>query len=93
MICKDLNEVRSNIDRLDNEIVKLISEREGYVKQASNFKKDTDGVKAPKRVEEVIEKVRNLADYHGGNKDLVEAIYREMIKGFINLELQEFNKD
>lgn len=60
--CKDLNEVRENIDRIDNQIVKLIAERSYYVKQAASFKKDTEDVKAPKRVEMVIEKVCKLAE-------------------------------
>lgn len=37
--CKDLSEVRNNIDRIDNQIVKLIVERSTYVSQAANFKK------------------------------------------------------
>ena len=61
MKCNSLEEVRSNIDRIDNEIIKLIAERTDYVKQASSFKKSEDGVKAPKRVEAVIQKVREKA--------------------------------
>lgn len=39
MKCSSLEEVRSNIDRIDNEIIKLIAERTGYVMQASSFRK------------------------------------------------------
>ena len=45
--CTTLEEVRSNIDRLDQQIVSLLAERGHYVSQAARFKKDTDGVKAP----------------------------------------------
>ena len=61
MICSSLEEVRSNIERIDNEIFKLIAERTDYVKQASSFKKSESGVKAPNRVEAVIQKVREKA--------------------------------
>lgn len=47
MQCNSLEEVRENIDRIDNEIIKLIAERGTYVVQASAFKKSEDGVKAP----------------------------------------------
>lgn len=87
--CKDLNEVRENIDKIDNQIVKLIAERSCYVKQAANFKKDTDDVKAPKRVEMVIEKVRKLAENNDVNPNIVEVVYRNMINSFITLELEE----
>ena len=43
MQCKSLEEVRAKIDKIDNEIIKLIAERGIYVVQASNFKKDEEG--------------------------------------------------
>jgi isochorismate pyruvate lyase len=92
MDCKSLEEVRSNIDRIDNQIVKLIAERGSFVRQASKYKKDSNDVKAPQRVESVIQKVRALADDYGANPDMVEKIYREMIYCFINMEMDEFTK-
>jgi len=55
--CSSLEEVRSNIDVIDRKIVALIAERGGFVMQAARFKKSTDDVKAPQRVEQVISKV------------------------------------
>ena len=92
MQCSSLEEVRSNIDRIDNEIIKLIAERGNYVIQASKFKKNEAGVKAPDRVEAVIAKVRKKAEEYGADADMVEALYREMISRFVNMELQEFSK-
>lgn len=93
MKCNSLEEVRANIDRIDNEIIKLIAERGTYVVQASSFKKSEDNVKAPNRVEAVINKVRNKAEEYGADQDMVEALYREMISWFVNMELDEFNKN
>ena len=92
MICSSLEEVRSNIDRIDNVIIKLIAERTDYVKQASSFKKNESGVKAPDRVEAVIQKVREKALEYGADPDMVETLYRKMISGFINMEMEEFRK-
>lgn len=92
MLCESLEEVRANIDRIDDEIIKLIAERGTYVVQASSFKKSEDGVKAPDRVEQVIAKVRSKADEYGANADMVEALYREMISRFVNMEMDEFKK-
>ena len=92
MKCKNIEEVRENIDRIDRQIVKLIAERSAYVAQAANFKKTSDDVKAPQRVEKVINKVRVLASDNGANPDIVENIYREMISSFINFELLEHEK-
>ena len=91
MQCKSLEEVRANIDRIDNEIIKLIAERGTYVVQASKFKKDEEGVKDTARVEKVIKKVREKAEMYGANQDMVEVLYREMISRFVNMEMKEFN--
>ena len=87
--CSSLEEVRSNIDVIDRKIINLIAERGGFVMQAARFKKTTEDVKAPQRVEQVILKVRALADELGANPDVAEATYRSMITAFINAELIE----
>jgi len=92
MDCKNLDEVRDNIDKIDNEIIKLIADRGNYVRQAAKFKKNREEVKAPQRVESVIQKVRLLAEQYGANTNMVEKLYRDMIAGFVNLEIDEFNK-
>ena len=90
--CNSIDEVRNNINNIDEQIVKLIALRGEFVKQAAKFKKDSDAVKAPKRVEEVINKVKDLAKSTGANEEVVENVYRSMINSFIKLEMKEFEK-
>lgn len=87
--CSSLNEVRENIDKIDREIVALLAKRGAFVAKAASFKKTTDEVKAPNRVEQVISKVLSLAQEYGANPEVVESVYRAMISGFINAELKE----
>ena len=47
--------------------------------QASKFKKNEAGVKAPDRVEAVIAKVRKKAEEYGADADMVEALYLSLI--------------
>lgn len=89
IICNSLEEVRENIDRLDRQIVGLLAERGCYVKQAARFKKTSDDVKAPQRVEQVIAKVVALSAEVGALPTVTEAVYRAMITAFINEELTE----
>jgi isochorismate pyruvate lyase len=91
--CNSLKEVRTNIDRIDDEISKLIAERGKYVVQASTFKKNEDSVKDTNRVEKVVVKTRAKVQEYGANPDMVEAIYREMISRFANMEMSEFHKN
>ena len=90
--CQNLDHVRKNIDRIDGEIIKLISERSSYVRQAARLKNTKDDVRAPKRVEEVIARVRTLAEKEGLDPDIVEEVYRTMISSFIKYEMKELGK-
>ena len=87
--CHSIEDVRANIDRIDREIIALLAERGGYVKQAAKFKKNKDDVKAPQRVEQVIAKVTALSEELGANPSITEQVYRAMISGFIKAELAE----
>ena len=87
--CNSLDEVRSNIDVIDQKIVSLIAQRGDFVMQAARFKETTEDVKAPQRVEQVISKVRALAVELEANPDVTEDVYRAMIGAFINAELAE----
>ena len=90
--CKNIEEVRENINRIDREIVNLISQRSRYVSQAAKFKKTTEDVKAPSRVEEVLSKVRGIAVEHDLDPDIVEKVYRTMIACFIDYEMKVHKK-
>lgn len=83
-----LEEVRSRIDSLDRRIVQLIAERQRCVIAAGALKADEQAVRAPARVEQVVAKVRALAEESGGSPDVVESTYRAMIAAFIDLELE-----
>ena len=90
--CKSIEEVRENINKIDRKIVELISQRSSYVGQAAKFKKTTQDVKAPSRVEEVISKVRGIAVEHDLDPDIVEKIYRIMISCFIDYEMKIYKR-
>ncbi|MCU6615825.1 MAG: chorismate mutase [Achromobacter mucicolens] len=94
-LCATLADVRANIDRLDDEIVRLIAERAMYVKDAARFKRDAFQVSAPARQAQVFEKARALAQRHNqGFTDLeqvVDATYRAMVAAFIANEQTYFD--
>lgn len=86
--CASLDEVRSNIDRLDRQLVALIAERGAYVRQAAGFKKTAEEVPAPQRVAQVLAKVDAVARESGAEPAVVEATWRAMIAAFIDSERQ-----
>lgn len=91
-ICTNIFDIRRNIDLIDKELVGLIAKRGAYVKQAAQFKCTTAEVEAPKRVEQVIEKVTSMAHAEGANINVIQAVWRSMISAFIEAEKEEFSK-
>jgi isochorismate pyruvate lyase len=87
--CQSLQDVRREIDRLDQAIVGLLSERGQYVLAAARFKRTVAEVHAPERVEQVIANVRQMALAQGGMPDVVEAAYRTLIAAFTVAEQAE----
>lgn len=85
--CTSLDEVRQGIDEIDRNLVSLLAKRGRLVTQAAAFKTTTDDVRAPARVEQVIRKVREMADETGASAEVVEQVYRAMISAFITEEL------
>lgn len=83
-----LDEIRAQIDGLDRQIVLLIAERQKRVIAAGSLKTDEQAVRAPQRVEQVIAKVRALADEAGASPVVVENTYRALIASFIALEIE-----
>jgi isochorismate pyruvate lyase len=85
--CDTLDQVREHIDRLDSQIVPLLLERNHYVMQAAKLKGDVNAARVPARIEDVVEKVRAVAEQRGSNPEIVEAIYRAMIE--INIQVEQ----
>jgi isochorismate pyruvate lyase len=84
----DIDAVRTEIDALDAQLVAVIAQRQRWVEVAGSLKPDRDAVRAPDRVEAVIQKVRALAETAGADQTVVEQTYRAMIAAFIDLELR-----
>ena len=90
--CKNLDQVRDGIDALDRQIVRLLSERSGYIEQAARIKDSADEIDVPSRVEEIVDNVRSLASEYGMSPDIAEDVYRVMVARFIEFEMQRYRE-
>ncbi len=84
--CHSLDDVRENIDRLDEIIVPLLAERIGYVLQAAQFKETRGDVRIPKRIEFIVDRVRAFAEKEGMDPAMAETIYRHIMEESIARE-------
>ena len=91
--CRNMRELREQIDLLDREIVNLLSRRAAYIDRASELKPG-EGLPARivERVEDVVSKVRAEAARAGIDPDLVEAVWRQMIEWSIAREERVLGK-
>ena len=90
--CRTLNEVRKNIDTIDNQIVKLLIKRSSFVLQATYFKTKRSQLIDRKRIARIIKRVSNVAKNQKLSPLIVEKVFRKMINQFILLETKEFNR-
>ena len=88
--CTTMEDVRRNIDALDDVLVPLLVTRGGYMTQAARIKKNATQVRDEERIETIVARVRERTQKEGGEPDMIEAIYRSMMEAYIAFEHREF---
>ncbi len=89
--CRNMDEVRAEIDRIDTALVDLMAERLSYVDRASQLKSSATEALVPWRIEQVIEKVRAHACGAGMPPELAEVVWRQMIDWFVRYEEEKLS--
>jgi chorismate mutase/prephenate dehydrogenase len=83
----NLIELREHLDRLDNALVYILAERMSLIPKVAEFKKANNIPQyQPEREKEIIKLKREIAEKLGLNPDLVETLYKEIIKDAHRIE-------
>jgi isochorismate pyruvate lyase len=90
--CETLVDVRREIDRLDQNIVRLLAERMGYVGEAARVKEKASQIVDRARIEAVVARAADRATDLGADGETIARIYRAMIDAFIAFERRAFTK-
>ena len=78
--CATMADIRSEIDRLDEELVRLFAARAAYIDRAGELKARLGlPARITPRVEEVVANVRRHALAQGLPPELVEKLWRRLI--------------
>jgi chorismate mutase / prephenate dehydratase len=85
---KDLHQYRSEIDRLDDEILRLLNERSKNVIEIGKLKRQSDAeahLHTPRREAEIVER---LMQHNSGPfpNDAIRSVYREIMSASLSLE-------
>ncbi|NEO85637.1 MAG: isochorismate lyase [Spirulina sp. SIO3F2] len=91
--CENMTEIRLEIDQLDRQILALLGQRFAYVKAAAQFKTSATAVKAPERLQAMLQQRRVWAEAEGLDPDVIENLYRDLVNYFISAELKKWQAD
>jgi isochorismate pyruvate lyase len=92
--CTTMAELRTEIDRVDAELVALFAQRTGYIDRAVEIKSDVGlPARIDARVEEVVANVRRHAAAHGLPPDKFEKLWRKLVDWSIEREEDKLGKD
>lgn len=90
--CRDITEVRNEIDNIDIVIIKLLRERFEYVKEVVKYKDRTSSsIEASDRRAVVLNDRRKWAEEAGLDPDVIEELYSRLIQYFIEEEKKLVN--
>ena len=84
--CNSKDDVRAEIDRIDQGLLTLLAERHRYVTRMAEIKTDPHEAYDPARIEVVISKQRKRAEELELDEDQAELIWRTLINWNVNYE-------
>ena len=84
--CETKEDVRAEIDRVDQALIALLAERHRYVTRMAQIKTDPHEAHDPVRIKAVIERVRGRAEALDLDEDQAELIWRTLIDWNVNYE-------
>lgn len=96
--CANMEDIRVEIDRIDQEAIALIGKRLQYVLAAARFKTSAEGAKGTsvrdmERVKSMLEQRRRWAEAEGLSPDAIEKFYGDLVEYFINEEMAKWKAE
>lgn len=88
--CADMEDIRREIDALDQAVIKLLGKRFQYVLAASKFKTSATSVRAPERFKAMLVTRRQWAEAEGLSPDAIEKMYSDLVSHFIAEEMKHW---
>jgi len=84
--CETKDDVRVEIDRIDQGLLALLAERHGYVTRMAEIKTDPHEAHDPARIAAIVSKQRARAAELDLDEDQAELIWRTLIDWNVNYE-------
>lgn len=86
----DLEHIRQEIDKIDDEIINLLSKRKDLVREIAKIKKESNKpVLDKKREQEIIERLKTKAKEQGLDESFINSIFEIILKNSRNEQERE----
>jgi len=89
--CQTMQDVRTAVDDLDQQLVRLLAQRQTYMSAAARIKQDRDKVYDQARIDDVLSKVKAHAVEQNLSTTIAESVWRELIKQSIAFEYKQWD--
>ena len=89
---KKLNLLRIKLDKLDNDLLKLIKKRSNLVNEVLKVKINKNEIIDKKRINFILKKIKNKSNQLKIDPKITKRIWKNMIWSFIDYEKRNFKK-
>ncbi len=89
---QNMDELRNDINLLDDELLILFDKRFNLIKDAAFLKSNFKELRDNERIEKVIKRMREKSSTVDLSEDLIEDLWRYIIELSIKYETEIFNK-
>ena len=88
--CRDITQIREEIDQIDFKLIELIALRQQYVLHAAKYKKSSTDVQAEDRVKAMLETRKKWSLEQKIDSEFIAQIFKTMIAFFVGEEMARF---
>ena len=89
---KKLNSLRKQLDKLDNDLLKIIKKRTSIVKQVLSTKEYKYEIVDKKRINKILSNIRNKSLKNNIDPKITNKIWKNMIWSYIDFEKKNFKE-
>lgn len=84
-----LEQLRQDVDIIDQQIVELLAKRTGLVKYIGKLKSGRPDVRDPDREEQVLRRLKASAELNGVSPELIDKIYHTIFDHFVEVQKKQ----
>ena len=89
---KELSKIRSELDKLDNSLIKIIKRRTNLVKKVLALKEKKNQIVDQKRIKSILANIRKKSLKNNIDPKITNKIWKNMIWSYIDFERRNFKK-